>query len=271
MNAWWNSKAAEALQHLREQRPLVLSFTNSVVQPLTANLLLAVGAVPAMLNDGGEAAEMIRICADALLINVGTLSRGQADAMRQAVRAAGEAGVPWVLDPVAVGLLSFRTEFCCELLNINPPALIRGNGSEIMALAGEDATTRGPESNNSSESAIKAAQRLAKQTGAAVLVTGVIDYATDGATVVSIANGHRLMTRVTGVGCAMGALCGALLAVSSDSLSAAVFAAALMGLAGERAAAAIHLPGSFAVALLDVFDAITPQELQTAARIAPII
>lgn len=263
----WNTKAANALRALREKRPLVLSLTNSVVQPLTANLLLAVGAVPAMLNDGSEAEDMIRACANALLINVGTLSQEQAAAMRQGIRAAGAAGVPWVLDPVAVGLLSFRTGFCRELLELNPPALIRGNASEIMALAGEDAATRGPESNHGGVSALAPAKRLARQTGAAVLVTGAVDYATDGETVIAISNGHELMTRVTGVGCSMGALAGAVLAISPDSLSAAVSTAVIMGLAGEQAAARAPLPGSFAVALLDAFASLTPEETERNANL----
>ena len=136
------SDLAAVLENLRAQKPLILSLTNSVVQPITANMLLAAGASPVMLNDAEESAQLLRICANGLLINVGTLSRPQAEQMRAAVDAAQSAGVPWVLDPVAVGLLGFRTEFCRELLGFSP-ALIRGNASEIMALAGEAAGGRG--------------------------------------------------------------------------------------------------------------------------------
>jgi pilin isopeptide linkage protein/LPXTG-motif cell wall-anchored protein len=117
-----------------------------------------------------------------MLVNVGTLSEQQAQTIRAAVSDARSAGIPWVLDPVAVGLLRYRTEVCRELLQ-TPPAMIRGNASEIIALAGaEGALCRGVESMAESAAAISAAQALARRTGAAVLVTGETDYATDGTT-----------------------------------------------------------------------------------------
>ena len=259
--------AARDLEALRAQHPLVLSFTNSVVQQITANMLLAFGAVPAMLNDGEEAADMLRACTSALLINPGTLSREQAREMRIAVQTAREVGVPWVLDPVAVGLLGFRTRFCRELL-AEKPALIRGNGSEILALAGYSAAGKGPESNDAAEAALPAAKELAASTGAAVLVTGPTDFATDGHSVLACSNGHPLMSRVTGVGCAMGAFAGAMLAVSSSPLQAAASTAALWGLAGELAAASAPRPGSFLTAFADTADALTPQTVLASARLS---
>ena len=88
---------------IRETAPLILSLTNSVVQPLTANLLLAIGAVPAMLNDAEEAVDMLRSGTGALLVNLGTVTREQGAAMQTAVREANRLNIPWVLDPVAVG------------------------------------------------------------------------------------------------------------------------------------------------------------------------
>ncbi|MBR5878165.1 MAG: aminotransferase class V-fold PLP-dependent enzyme, partial [Akkermansia sp.] len=86
------SDLAAVLENLRAQKPLILSLTNSVVQPITANMLLAAGASPVMLNDAEESAQLLRICANGLLINVGTLSRPQAEQMRAAVDAAQSAG-----------------------------------------------------------------------------------------------------------------------------------------------------------------------------------
>jgi hydroxyethylthiazole kinase len=171
------SDLAAVLECLREQRPLILSLTNSVVQHITANMLLAVGAAPVMLNDTAESEQLLRAAAGGLLVNVGTLSHPQAEQMRRAVDAAHAAGVPWVLDPVAVGLLSFRTEFCRELLALHP-TLIRGNASEIMALAGVAAGGRGTDTTEESAAAVQAAQQLACQCGCAVLVTGAVDYVT---------------------------------------------------------------------------------------------
>lgn len=242
--------AVQVLENIRSRRPLVLSLTNSVVQAFTANTLLAVGASPIMLTDEREVEEMLRSGCGGLLVNVGTLSVAQAGTMTIAARAAHECGVPWVLDPVAAGLLSFRTSFCRELLQFRP-AIIRGNPSEILALAGEPSSSRGTESTVSANAAIDAAMRLARQTQATVLVTGAVDYVTYGADVHALHTGHPLMARVTGTGCALGALCAACLPCSANTLDAALAAACIMGEAGRRAALRATAPGSFAIALLD--------------------
>ncbi len=257
---------AAVLENLREMKPLILSLTNTVVQNFTANMLLAVGASPVMLNDAGECAQLLKACGGGLLVNVGTLSQSQAEVMRCAVDAAHTAGVPWVLDPVAVGLLGFRTEFCRELLSMHP-TLIRGNASEIMALAGEAAGGRGTDTTEESSAAVQAARKLALQCGCTVLVTGPADYVTDGARLLALGNGDELMTRVTGVGCAMGALAAACVAAAPDCFTGAAACAAILGLAGERAAARCPRPGSFAAALLDELDSLTASDVVEFTRI----
>ncbi len=259
--------AAHVLAKLRNKKPLVLCLTNSVVQNFTANLLLAVGGVPVMLNHVGEIKDIMHSCTNSLLINVGTLSTTQAEMMQSAVKCATEAGIPWVLDPVAVGLLTYRTQFCAELLH-TPPAMIRGNASEIMALAGVDAAVcRGPESGAASSDALEAAQLLSVRTAAAVLVTGETDYMTQGGSTYSCTNGHELMTRITGMGCAMGALAAACTAVAESPLHAAIATAAIMGVCGDLAIARAQHPGSFAAAMLDELDALSPETLQNCAQL----
>ncbi len=265
-----NHTAATVLSKLREQRPLILSLTNNVVQNITANMLLATGGVPVMLTHSEEIRDLLHSCANGMLVNVGTLSEQQAQTMIGAVKEARQAGVPWVLDPVAVGLLKYRTEVCSTLLQ-TPPGMIRGNASEIIALAGaEGALCRGVESTAESAAALQAAQSLAKRTGAAVLVTGETDYATDGFTTITCRNGDEIMTRVTGVGCAMGALAAACLACADTPLQAAVATAAILGIAGERAAAKCPLPGSFAAQLLDELAALSADDVAKSALLEQI-
>lgn len=256
---------AADLEKIRETAPLVLSLTNSVVQPLTANLLLAIGAVPAMLNDVEEAADMLRSGTGALLVNLGTVTREQGAVMQTAVREANRLNIPWVLDPVAVGALSLRTRLAGQLKE-QSPRIIRGNASEIMALAGYSSVTKGPESTSSSADALHAARELALHTGAAVLVTGRTDYSTDGRQVTATENGHAMMSRVTGVGCSMGALSAACAAVSPTPLQAAVSTAVLMGIAGEMAFEQSPAPGSFAVSLLDSLYSLSPEDVVRRAR-----
>ncbi len=229
--------------------PLVHCLTNDVVQSFTANVLLALGASPAMVVDPGEATQFAAL-ADALLINVGTLERSRADAMLAAVHSANQAGKPWVLDPVAVGGLRFRTDFVRELLPCKPAA-IRGNASEIIALSGIASQGRGVDSVHASFTAIPAARELAARWSTVVAVTGEVDYVTDGTRIWAVNGGHPMMTRVVGTGCALSAVVAAFCARGEDTLSQVATACAVMARAGERAAALSNGPGSFTPAFLD--------------------
>lgn len=260
------SASARVLDAIRARHVLVHCMTNDVVKNFTANALLAVGAAPAMVEHPEEAAEFAAM-ADALLVNLGTLDEAQIGAIRRAVPSAVAAGRPWVLDPVAVGPLGVRSRFAAGLL-AHRPRVIRGNASEIIALAGQGGQGRGVDSGDAADAAICAARALAKETGGAVLVTGPVDYATDGDRVVACANGHELLTRVTGVGCAQGAIAAACAAVAESALEAAVASAVLMGVAGDIAAESAARPGSFQVALLDAFDRLEPAELTNRAKLS---
>ncbi|ROP62744.1 hydroxyethylthiazole kinase [Enterobacter sp. BIGb0383] len=244
-----SSTAARALQHFHQRSPLVHCMTNDVVQTFTANVLLALGASPAMVIDPQEAAPFAAI-ADALLINVGTLTRERAASMRLAVAAASAAGKPWSLDPVAVGALALRTEFCRELLALRPAA-IRGNASEILALAGMSAGGRGVDTTDTAAAALPAAQALARQCGAVVAVTGEVDYVTDGRRTVAVTGGDPLMTRVVGTGCALSAVVAASCALPGDRLDNVASACLWMKRAGQTATQNSKGPGSFIPAFLD--------------------
>jgi hydroxyethylthiazole kinase len=235
--------------------PLVHCLTNTVVQTLTANALLAVGAAPAMVDEPLEA-EGFAAVASAVLVNVGTVNRRTAEAMRLAARSASAAGTPWVLDPVAVGGLAFRTELAAELLG-SRPAVVRGNASEVMALAGAGEGGRGVDSTAKADDALDAAADLARRTGGVVAVSGEVDVVTDGSRTVRVGGGSVLLTRTTGAGCALGALVAAYLAVADDPLTGAVAAHAHVALAAEAAAAAGPGPGTFAPLWLDALDAVT--------------
>lgn len=243
------NSAATALQHLRQAAPLVHCLTNDVVQSFTANVLLALHASPAMVVDPSEAAQFSAI-ADAVLINVGTLTQPHADAMLAAVQAANQAGKPWVLDPVAVGGLTLRTAFCHQLIKLSPAA-IRGNASEIRALSGLTSTGRGVDSGDDSLSALPAAETLARQTGAVVAVTGEIDYVTDGTRSVAVSGGDPLMTRIVGTGCALSAVVAAFVSLPGDRVDNVAAACRVMSCAGEIACREARGPGSFIPAFLD--------------------
>lgn len=256
---------ADALAQVREHSPLVQCLTNIVVAQWTANMLLAVGAAPAMVDNPQEAGAFARI-AGGVLINLGTPYADTAAAMEQAVAGATDAGTPWVLDPVAAGALAWRTEIAGTLLAAGPTVL-RGNASEVMALTG-GAGGKGVESVDTPEAALDAAVELAGRHGTVVAISGPVDHLTDGTRVVRVSNGHPLLTKVTGVGCALGAMIAGFAAVLDDPLLAAVGATATLTVCGDRAAAESSGPGSFAVALLDQLALLTPAELADRVRLS---
>lgn len=259
------STVADILERLRTLRPLVHCMTNHVVKGFTANVLLAIGAAPAMVEHPEEAEEFAAM-ADALLVNVGTLDEAQMAAMRRAIPSAIKARKPWVFDPVAVGPLGVRTRFAAEVL-AQKPTVIRGNASEIMALAGLAGGGRGVDSGAESQAARDAGRALAERTADAVLVTGQIDYVFGGGREAAVANGHPLLTRVTGVGCAMGAINAACAAVARSPFEACAATAVLVGIAGERAALKTTAPGSFQIALLDALDALDARAVHAHGRL----
>lgn len=260
------SALARDLAALRASQPLVQCLTNIVVANFTANVLLAAGAAPAMVDNRREAGLFAGV-AGGVLLNLGTPYDETADAMRAAAAAASKAGRPWVLDPVAAGGLPWRTDVARALLALGSPAIIRGNASEILGLAGATAGGRGVDSTDAARDALPVARELALTHGCAVAISGPVDLITDGTRLVTVANGHEWMTRVTGVGCSLGALMAAFAAVSPTALDAAVSATALLTVAADRAAASTAGPGSFAVALLDQLALIAPDELAASAKL----
>ncbi len=255
---------AATLALLRARRPLVHNLTNAVVANFTANALLALGAAPAMA-EGADEVEAFAAGADAVVVNLGMLTPERAAVMRLAVASAGAAGTPWVLDPVGVGAIAPRTGFAQELCR-RRPAAIRGNASEILALAGQAGGGRGVDSGADPEAALAAAKLLGVTTGAIVAVTGAVDYVTDGARVLMLRNGEELMTRVTGMGCVATAIVGACLAVGANALTAVGHALSITGIAGEMAGQRARGPGSMQDEFLDALAALDAGKLRAEMR-----
>ncbi|MFJ2621053.1 hydroxyethylthiazole kinase [Glutamicibacter sp. NPDC087344] len=245
----------------RENSPLVFCLTNAVVTNFTANVLLASGAAPAMTDLPGEAGPFAA-AASAVLVNLGTPTTEQLAAIEEAVESASAAGTPWVLDPVAVGALPVRTEFARRIVT-QRPTLIRGNASEIMALAGWESAGRGVDSLDSVHQAIAAGRELAVKYGSVVAISGEADAIIDARRTVLVHTNGIGLTRITGGGCALGAVCAGMLAVHEDPFEAAVAAHGFYGLAAEKALQASTGPGSFAVAFLDALAAVEPADLET--------
>lgn len=238
------------IQSIRKENPLVLNITNYVVMNSTANALLAIGAAPVMAHAIEEIEEMTGI-ARALVINIGTLSAAWIEAMLKAGEAARRRKIPVILDPVGCGATRFRTLTARKLIEATAPAVIRGNASEIRSLLDSEAGTRGVDSQHLPDEVLEHARALSKTAGCVVSVSGPEDLIVEGDQVVRVANGHPLMTKVTGMGCTASAITGAFAAVNPSAFKAAAHAMAVMGIAGEQAAERSAGPGSFQVQFLD--------------------
>lgn len=238
------------VEAVRHRSPLVHSITNYVVMNNTANALLAIGASPVMAHWVAEMEEMTAI-AGALVINIGTLDDQWIEGMIAAGVAASKRGTPIVLDPVGAGATSQRTATALRIIDECKPTIIRGNGSEIMALVDASVKSKGVDSSAASSDALGAAKELALGSGAVVVISGPTDYITDGQRVETISNGNPIMTSVTGMGCTATAMVGAFAAVNPNPMEAALHAMAVMGIAGQKAAAYSKGNGSMQVNFLD--------------------
>ncbi|MGA0559501.1 hydroxyethylthiazole kinase [Larkinella sp. VNQ87] len=248
------------IERIRAQAPLIHNITNFVVMNNTANALLALGASPAMVHAPEEVEDFVSI-SSALVVNIGTLDATFVAGMKLAMRRAKDLGKPIVFDPVGVGATAFRNRVSRELLTLAAPNIIRGNASEIMALAGLDAQTKGVDSLFGSEAAVEAARRLSRAWGSVVVVSGATDYIIRHDQTATIANGHPLMTKVTGMGCTATALTGAFAATNPDYFQAATHAMAVMGIAGERAVGKQAAPGSLQLNFLDALYHLTEADI----------
>lgn len=264
------------LENVRKSRPIVHCITNYVTANDCANILLACGASPIMACDEGEVEDIASLCGG-LVLNIGTLRQAAVPAMLKAGRTANALGIPVVFDPVGAGASRLRTATALELLRQVHFTVIRGNISEVRALArsggaaqGVDAAPADRVTEETLPQAVTFVRGFARRTGAVVAVTGAIDLVSDGEKTCCIRNGCPELSRVTGTGCQLSALAGAFAAANPDHpLEAAAAAVCAMGLAGELAKARLTPPdgtGTFRNYLLDAVSNLTAEQLRQGAN-----
>ncbi|MDR0767367.1 MAG: hydroxyethylthiazole kinase [Methanosarcinales archaeon] len=245
----------EAVNTVRKKNPMAGSITNTITINFVANAQLAVGGSAAMvyLPEEGEVLAQI---GGAFYINVGGLLPIYEQTLPLTAKTLHDAEKPWVLDPVAVGIGTLRTELLSGFKEYKP-SIIRGNASEIIALAGlwglegeNKSNVRGVDSTDTVAAAKTAAIALAEWTGGAVAVSGETDLVTDGSIVVYSHGGSHFMEKITGSGCSLGGVC-AVYATAADPFIAALTATAVYNLAGRRAEQKAEGPGDFQIHFLN--------------------
>ncbi len=235
------------------KNPLILNLTNCVTIQFVADAILAAGGAPVMSEETTDATELAGM-AHAVLINIGTIHPRQETLIRTVLQSVG--GKPVILDPVGCGATNIRTKISMEILESEKISLVRGNASEISALAGSASTTRGVDSTESSLSVLESAVKVAKKMQGIVVVSGEIDLITDGIRVGKSFNGTPIMTKVTGMGCAQSAFLATVLGDGISGLEAITKAVSYFGYIGEVAEVFSPGTGSFRIQFLDALSSL---------------
>lgn len=261
---------------IRTLSPVVQCLTNYVVPQVTARAALAIGASPVMVDSPEEVEECARM-ADGILINLGTPTSESLAGMRIAIDAACELGKPWILDPVGVGMLSYRTEFARDILRKHPAA-IRGVAAELRALQDDlspkDREREQREARSNYDASIAAALRLAERQDTISCVSGVTQHIISPGSHIAVSGTDPLSRRVVGMDCAMGGILTAYLAAAQrlrvDSHLAAVAATAHAAAATVLAAQTAQAPGSFVGAWIDQLFLLDGPTIRKTVRIREV-
>jgi len=258
------------LDRIKRKGPLIHNITNFVVMNSTANILLAIGASPVMAHCRAEVEEMTALAA-ALVLNIGTLQEDWVASMIAAGKKANGREIPVILDPVGAGATALRTRSVKHIMQTCSVSVLRGNASEILSLVSSKVKTKGVDSSiGLSDAGIAAAVELARMQGCIIAVSGQEDCITDGRRSFRVANGHPLMTKVTGIGCGLSAVTAAFCAVAEpgDQLTAVAGAFAFYGLCAELAIQTSDRPGTFFVAFLDHLYSAGAQEIRKGLKVS---
>jgi len=270
-----------ALENVRNTVPLVHCITNYVTVNDCANALLACGGSPIMSDEPLDVVDIQTICGG-LVLNIGTLNKNTIEGMHAAGARARELQHPIVLDPVGAGASALRTDTAAELLNAYGAQVIRANMSEVKALAGAAAATRGVDVNPDDvvtdanlQSSAEFVREVAAKTGSVMAVTGAIDIVADAEHAYAIRNGAPIMGTITGAGCMLSCVVAAYAVANPDNVLGAVAAAvAGHGVAGEIAAermAPADGNGSFRTYLLDAIYNMDAETLAQRVRIEQVL
>jgi hydroxyethylthiazole kinase len=261
--------AAELLDRIRQRHPLIHHMTNWVVMNDTANVTLALGALPVMSHAKEEVAEMVG-AAGALVLNPGTLYPELVDAMIIAGKRANERGVPVIYDPVGVGATRYRNQTAERIMGELHLDVVRGNSGEVGALAGAGGVVKGVESVEGVADPAGVARDLARKHTTVVAITGKRDFISDGTRVLGVDNGHEMLKSITGTGCMATTTIAVFCAVEPNRLLATAAALACYGLAAQFAARVARGPGTFRAALIDCIASLKPGDVTKGARIVEI-
>ena len=280
-------KQMEAIMKAVPQKaPLIHCITNPISIHDCANVILAAGARPMMAEHPEEVRE-ITASAGALALNLGNIT----DARRMSVLLSGEEasrrGIPVILDLVGIGCSGLRRAVVREFLALRascadgekqPPLILKGNLSEIRALAGMDMGTpvevsgvdarpQDVVNDRTRDRIAEEIRGLARRHHAVLMATGKTDVISDGETTLLVENGCSRLASITGTGCMVTALTAAWLS-EKQLLSGALLGAVMFGICGELAAEDWKGSGTFQVRLMDELSVCSWTTIETYRKVS---
>jgi hydroxyethylthiazole kinase len=226
-------KFDQALISIKKKRPLIHHITNYVVANVTANFTLAMGASPIMATSIDEVAEIANL-ADALVLNIGTISTDQFEAMKIAAKVVKDRNKKVVLDPVGVGASKLRYNIVEYFIKEQLVDVVKGNYSELLVLENHSKKTKGVDSSEDNVSLVDDTLRiLAKKYNCIFAATGKIDVISNGVKNLQLEGGHPIMQNITGTGCIATAAVGAFLSIL-DAFDATIYGLFLLKEIGSK-------------------------------------
>ena len=245
---------------VKEENPLTYCMTNTVTINGCANAILAIGGSPIMTYNKEEIEDIIKI-SKSLVINIGNPSKEEIESMKLACKYANTHNIPIIFDPVGVGISKLRNDLSLNLIKNYNLTAIRGNMSEIKAIAnlinltnnnnnnkkpnhnhenygkGVDVNTKDMVNKDNLLENASLVKELAKKLNTIIIASGPIDLISNGKETFSIENGDEMMPKITGSGCMLSAIVGTYITeLNTDkNIINAITASLHMTLAGEKA------------------------------------
>ena len=209
----------------KRNQPLIHCITNPISIHGCANMILAVGARPMMAEHPLEVEEITKT-AGALMLNLGNITDVRIESMKRSVRTAAKEGIPVLLDLVGVSCSKIRMELAMELIEKGKIQILKGNISELLAIAGQpfhgtgiDAGAEDAMTGDNEEERKEIFRKVSKKTGSVLLATGAKDLLVDQNRCLILENGVPELSGITGTGCMVGALTAAFLPGCEDNIA----------------------------------------------------
>lgn len=233
-------KILKARDFLEEKSPLIHAITHPIAINMVANVILFMKAKAICAAHPEEVAEIVEM-SDSLSVSLGNITSERMEAITIACKEANKKNIPRIIDIVGVGASSLRYNFALNLLDRFNFDMIKGNGSEIRALAKAKSNAKGIDvgkedeiGGDNIEKIALEARKLSQKYKSVILVTGKTDLIVTENSYFTVDNGVENLSKITGTGCMLTAMISTLMAVT-DTLSAAICGLLVMEVAAEKA------------------------------------